>query len=76
MPRDTQGPCEGSGQKWAKRVVQTLFSWSPFPGLFDHFIIAWGIRTTNLLCQIIDFQGNVIHEVTVYFYLDPLYRSA
>ena len=24
----------------------------------DHFTIAWGIRTTNLICHIIDFQGN------------------
>ena len=24
----------------------------------DHFIIAWGIRTTNLICRILDFQGN------------------
>ena len=22
----------------------------------DHFTIAWGIRATNLICQIIDFQ--------------------
>ena len=22
-----------------------------FPGLFDHFVIAWGIRRTNLICQ-------------------------
>ena len=56
MLRDTHHPCEGSGQKWAKRVDQTFLS-SSFPGLFDHFIIVWGIRTTNLICQIIDFQG-------------------
>ena len=24
----------------------------------DYFVIAWGITTTNLICQIIDFQGN------------------
>ena len=52
-----QGPCEGSGQKWAKHVDQTFLSRSTFPGFFDHFIIAWGIRTTNLICQIIGFQG-------------------
>ena len=23
----------------------------------DHFVIAWEIRTTNLICQVIDFQG-------------------
>ena len=57
MPRDTQRPCEGSSQKWTKSVDRTFLSWSPFPGLFDHFVIAWGIRTTNLICQIIDFQG-------------------
>ena len=45
MPRDTQW----SGQKWAKRVDRTSLSQSPFPGLFDHFIIVWGIRTTYLL---------------------------
>ena len=57
MPRDAHHPCEGSGQKWAKRVDQNFLSSSSFPGLFDHFIIVWGIRTTNLICQIIDFQG-------------------
>ena len=57
MPRDTQHPCEGKGQKWVKRVDQIFLSWSAFPGLFDHSIIVWGIRTTNLTCQIIDFQG-------------------
>ena len=56
MPRDTQRPCEGSGWKWAKHVDWTFLSWSAFPGLFDCFIIAWGIRTTNLICWIIDFQ--------------------
>ena len=30
---------------------------SAFPGLFDHFIIAWEIRTTNLIFWITDFQG-------------------
>ena len=58
MPRDTQRPCEGSGQKRAKHMGWTFLSWSSFPGLFDHFIIAWGIRTTNLICQIIDIKGN------------------
>ena len=57
MPRDTQHPCKSSDQKWAKHVDWTFFSRSPFPGLFDHSIIAWGIRTTNLICRIIDFQG-------------------
>ena len=56
-PKDTQGPCEGSDQKWAKCVNQTFPSQSAFPGLFDHFIIAWEIRTTNLICWIIDLQG-------------------
>ena len=57
MPRDTQRPCEESGQKWAKGVDWTFLSWSPFPSLYDHFITAWAIRTTNQICQIIDFQG-------------------
>ena len=26
------------------------------PGVFDHFVTAWGIRTTNLICWIIEFQ--------------------
>ena len=56
MPRDTQHPCKGSSQKWAKDVDWTFLSWSAFPGLFDHFITAWGIKTINLICQIIDFQ--------------------
>ena len=58
MPKDTQRPCKGSGQRWAKLVEQTFFTWSHFPGLFDHFVLAWGIKTTNLVYQIIDFQGN------------------
>ena len=41
MPRDTQHPCEGSGQGWAKHVDQTFLSRLPFPGFFDHFVIAW-----------------------------------
>ena len=57
MPRDTQCPGEGSSQKWAKHVDQTFLSQSSFPGLFDHFVNEWGIRTTNLICRIIDFQG-------------------
>ena len=41
---------------WAKHVDQTFLSQSAFPGLFDHFIVTMGIRTANLICQIIDFQ--------------------
>ena len=48
---------EESGQKWVKCVDRTFLSLLPFPRLFDHFVIAWGIRTANLICQIIDFQG-------------------
>ena len=33
--------------------TELYFPWSPFPGLFDHFIIAY----TNLTSQITDFQG-------------------
>ena len=57
MPGDTQCPCEGSGQKWAKVVDWTFLSWSPFPSLFGHFITAWGVRAANLTGQIVDFQG-------------------
>ena len=57
MPTDTQPPCEGSGQRWAKRVDRTFLSQSSFPGLFDHFVIAWGIITTSLICRIKDFRG-------------------
>ena len=57
VPRDTQRPCEGSSQQWAKRVDRIFLSQSSFPGLFDHFVIEWGIRTTNLICRITDFQG-------------------
>ena len=53
MPRDTQW----SSQKWAKHVDRTFLSQSSFPGLFDHFITVWGIRTTYLICWITDFQG-------------------
>lgn len=56
MPKGTQCPCERSGQKWAKHVDQTSLSQSPFP-VFDHSVTAWGIRTPNLNCWIIDFQG-------------------
>ena len=58
IPRDTQHPCEGNDQRWAKHVDRIFLSQSSFPGLFDHFIIAWGIRTTSLICWIIDFKGN------------------
>ena len=57
MPRDTQGPCEGSDPKWAKFVDWIFLSQSAFLGLFDHFIVAWEIKTTNLICHFIDFQG-------------------
>ena len=58
MPRDTQRPCEGSCQKWAKHVDQNFLSRSLFPGLFDHSVTAWESRTTNLICQIIDVPEN------------------
>ena len=41
---------------WAKHVDKTFLSRSAFPGLFDHSITAWGIRTTNLIFQTIDFR--------------------
>ena len=40
---------------WAKHVDQTFLSQSPFPGLFDHFTVLWGIRSTNIICWIIDY---------------------
>ena len=40
-----------------RACAQISLSWSPFPGLSDHFITVWGIETTNLICQIIDFPG-------------------
>ena len=52
-----QEAAKGSGQKWVKYVDQTFLPWSCFPGLFDHFLTAWRIETTNLICHIIDFQG-------------------
>ena len=52
----TQHPCEGRGKKRAKHVDRTFLSQSTFSGLFDPFVIVWGIRTTNLICWIIDFQ--------------------
>ena len=58
MPRDTQRPCEGSCQRWAKHVDQNFLSRSLFPGLFDHSVTAWESRTTNLICQIIDVPEN------------------
>ena len=46
----------GTDQKWAKRVDRTLLSWSNFQSLwpFHNFL---EIRSTNLICHIIDFQG-------------------
>ena len=58
LPRDNQHSCEGSSKKLAKHVDQTFLSQLPSPGLFDHFIVSWGVRATNPICQIIDFQGN------------------
>ena len=57
MPRAIWHPCKRSGQKWVKPVDLTFLSQSTFPGLFDHFVTAGGIETTNLICKIIDFQG-------------------
>ena len=78
MPRDTQGPCEGSNQKWAKCVDWTFLSRSPFPGVFDHFIIMWGIRITNLICQIIDSQGtcNPCHYSVLLFRPQTIWMEA
>ena len=45
MPRDTQCPCEGSGQKWAKHVDWTFLSRSLWP--FCNCI--WN-RSTVLIC--------------------------
>ena len=56
MTRHIQHPYEGSGKKCAKRVSRTFLSASSFPGLFAHFVIVWGIRTTKLTCRIKDFQ--------------------
>ena len=49
VPKNTQGPWEGSDRKWAKLVGWTFLSQSAFPGLFDCFINAWEIRTTHLI---------------------------
>ena len=46
----------GTDQKWAKRVDQTLLSWSNFL-VFWPFHNSLGIRSTNLIYWIIDFQG-------------------
>ena len=56
MPRDTQPPCERRSKRWTKHVDWTLISRSNFQSLwpFHNFL---GILTTNLICQIIDFQG-------------------
>ena len=75
MQRDTQHPCKGSSQKWAKHVDRTFLSRSGFPGFFDHFIIAWGIKTTNLICQIIDFQRTCDPGCYCVLLLRPMYGS-
>ena len=49
LPRGTQHPCKVNGQKWVKCVDWTFLSLSPFTGLFDHFVTAWGIRTITKL---------------------------
>ena len=56
MPRDTQHPCEGAagemGSVWTKlSFLGHLFLVS------DHFVIARGTRTTNLICRTLDSQG-------------------
>ena len=43
----------------------------PSSVILDHFITAWGIRTTSIICWITDFQWIVIHAITMCFYLDP-----
>ena len=57
MPRDTQSPCEGSSWRDRQRVWTKLSSLGHLFLVSDHFVIAWGTRTTNLICQIIEFQG-------------------
>ena len=71
MPRDTQRPCKGSGQRWAKCVAVTFLTQSSFPGLFDHFVNVCGITATSVICQIIDFQGNCDPGCYYVFLLRP-----
>ena len=51
MPRGTQHSFKENGQKWTKHMEWTFLSPSIFFGFFDHSVTAWGIRTTNLICQ-------------------------
>ena len=46
----------GTNQKWAKRVDRTLFSRSNF-SIFLTISKLLGIRRTNPICWIVDFQG-------------------
>ena len=35
---------QGERAEIVKHVDQTFLSWSPFPGLFDHFVTAWELK--------------------------------
>ena len=59
-----------------KSVSLTFLSWPSFPGLFDHLVIAWAIRTANIICQIIDFHGTCDQCSYYVLLLYPKYGSA
>ena len=48
--------CKVSTLLTQRHIHQTSFPQSASPGLTDHFITTWGIKATNLVCWIVDFQ--------------------
>ena len=70
MPRGTQyllwEPTRDRQSMWTELsfLSQTFWSFWPFHNCLE-------IRSTNLICRIIDVKGLVIYAVTVYCYLDP-----
>ena len=63
--------CVSGWKPMGKACGQNFLSRSAFPGLFDHSITAWGIGTTNLICQIIDFQRTCRYYVLLLRLLTP-----
>ena len=51
-------PARGAARDGQSVWTELSFLGQLFPDLFDHSVIVWGIRATNLICRITDFHGN------------------
>ena len=69
-------PVRGVARNGKSMWSELSFLGQFFSGLFDHSVTAWGIRTTNLICQIIDFLENCDSCHYCVLLLEPKYGSA